>query len=88
MPSHSYAGLSQFSLLAQTYVSDYARVAPYYAGDFADPTARAAVAEHAAGHTRDRDLLVEVLLDQNAAWGIDEATKTNIERLLDPESVA
>ncbi|WP_456428386.1 bacillithiol biosynthesis cysteine-adding enzyme BshC [Rhodocaloribacter sp.] len=77
-----------FPALFEQYCADYDALAEYYAGDFRSAGARAEAAARAAAHPRDRDALVEVLLDQNARWGLDEATRANIEALRDPEAVA
>ncbi len=80
--------MQAFPALFTTYGTDFARVAPFYAGDWQDPTARADAAQQAAQHTRDRNTLADVLLAQNKRWGLDEATRAHIEALRDPASVA
>ncbi len=83
-----FAELPGFPALFQTYCTDYDALAPFFAGDFRQPAARADAARRAADHPRDRATLVEVLLDQNARWGMDAATRAHIEALRRPEAVA
>jgi bacillithiol biosynthesis cysteine-adding enzyme BshC len=84
----SFGALPAFSRLFQAYCTDYDALADFYAGDFRDPEARAEAADRAAARERDREALVEVLLDQNARWGLGEETRANIEALRDPGTVA
>jgi len=83
-----YTSLHSFPPLFQTYCTDYDAVASFYAGDFRSADARAEAARRAADHPRDRETLADILLDQNAAWGLDEKTRAHIEQLRDPASVA
>lgn len=80
--------LGAFPALFTTYCSDYAAVDAYYAGDFGDPEARAASAQRAAEHARDRDALADALLEQNEAWSPDDRVRRHVELLRDPEAVA
>ncbi len=77
-----------FSDLFATYCSDYDALARYYAGDFRSPDARAAAADRVADHARVRDAVADVLLEQNARWGLDDKTRAGIEALRDPRGVA
>ncbi|MDX1546450.1 MAG: bacillithiol biosynthesis cysteine-adding enzyme BshC [Rhodothermales bacterium] len=77
-----------FSSLFTTYCTDYDRLAAFYAGDWRSPEARRAAAERTAAHPRDHAALADVLLDQNARWGLDHATREHIEALRGGESVA
>lgn len=70
------------------YCTDYDAVSAYYAGDFRRPDARRAAAERAAAHPRDRDLLADVLLEQNEQWGLSETARENIAALREPTSAA
>ncbi len=83
-----FSALRPFSALFRQYCTDYTAVADFYAGDFRQPAARRDVAARVAAHPRDRDALADILLDQNAAWGLDDRTRRHIEALRDPESVA
>lgn len=80
--------MASFSALFECYTSRFDEVAPYYEGDYRDPSARARAAERAAAHPRDRAALVDALLQQNERWGLDAATRANIEALRDPDTVA
>lgn len=84
----SFETLSAFSDLFARYCTDYDSVATYYAGDFRSAEVRRSAARRAAEHSRDRDHLADVLLEQNEHWGLSEATRTHIEMLRNPESVA
>ena len=83
----SFDDLTAFSTLFRTYCTDYAALAPFYAGDYRTPAARIAAADRAAAVPRDRDTLADALLAQNERWGLDDATRRNIEALRDPEAV-
>ncbi len=62
----------------------------YYAHSPWEVEGRAEAARIAAEFPRDRDLLVDVLLEQNERWwgGEEEAVRANIEKLRDPASGA
>jgi bacillithiol biosynthesis cysteine-adding enzyme BshC len=83
-----FTALPGFSDLFTTYCSDYDRVADYYAGDWRDPADRHAAADRAAHYSRDRARLADILHEQNARWGLDEATSGHIEALRGEETVA
>ncbi len=76
-----------FSQLFQDYVNFSDSIAPFFAGDFRSLADLKQAAARTRDVPRDRDTLVEVLLDQNKRWGLQERTRDNIERLRDPESV-
>ncbi len=61
-------------------------VLAFYAHDPAGPLADAA--RIAADHAQHREAVADVLAEQNAAWGADEATLALVDRLRDPASVA
>lgn len=84
----AYTSLASFSDLFTAYCTDFEALSPYYAGDFRSAADRARIATQVAAHSRDRDTLFEVLLEQNEAWGLDAKTRANIEALRDPASVA
>ncbi|MFQ5569095.1 MAG: bacillithiol biosynthesis cysteine-adding enzyme BshC [Rhodothermales bacterium] len=83
-----FATMSAFSALFTTYCADYDRLAAFYEGDWQSVEARRNAADRAAAHTRDRETLVEVLLEQNERWGLDPATRAHIEALRTSEAVA
>ena len=64
-----------FSTLFSTYCTDYDRLAAFYAGDWRSPEARQQAADRAAAYPRDRNLLADVLLEQNERWGLDHVTQ-------------
>ncbi|MCH8962810.1 MAG: bacillithiol biosynthesis BshC [Bacteroidetes bacterium] len=70
-----------FPALFTTYCTDYDRLAAFYAGDWRRPEARRQAADRAAAHPRDRNLLADVLLEQNERWGLDHLTREHIEAL-------
>lgn len=84
----AYTTLASFSDLFTAYCTDSEALDPFYNGDFRQAADRARVATKVAEHTRDRNTLVDVLLAQNEAWGLDDKTRANIEALRDPASVA
>jgi bacillithiol biosynthesis cysteine-adding enzyme BshC len=84
----SLAGLDAFPDLFVDYCTDYDAVADFYAGDWQDPDARRTAADAAARRPADRDVLADVLLDQNERWGLGAATERHIETLRDPDSIA
>ncbi len=77
-----------FPELFKSYLTDYPSVAEFYPGDFRDPDVRRKAVEAAADFPRDRQRLVEILLDQNARWGPDEKVRSNIHSLLRTDSAA
>ena len=84
----SLSGLDAFPDLFVDYCTDYDAVSDFYAGDWQDPETRRTAAEAAARRPADRDVLADVLLDQNERWGLEAATERHIETLRDPESIA
>jgi len=84
----SLADLGAFPALFVDYCTNFEAVADFYAGDWQDPAARQKAAREAAQRPSDRDTLADVLLDQNERWGLDAATRSHIEALRDPESIA
>ena len=77
-----------FSTLFTTYCTDYDRLAAFYSGDWRSPEARRQAAARTAARPRDRNLLADVLLEQNERWGLDPTTRAHIEALRDAETVA
>ncbi len=84
----SPADLGAFSKLFVDYCTDFDAVADFYAGDWRAPAARREAADTAAHRPADREVLADVLLDQNERWGLDAPTRRNIDTLRKPESVA
>ena len=84
----SFGDFKSFSRLFRDYCERYDRLDDFFAGDYRNVEVRKQAAERAAGIERDRDTLVDVLLDQNEQWKLDTAVRANIEKLLDPDSVA
>ena len=83
-----FANLGAFPDLFVDYCTDFDAVADFYAGDWRDLGARHEAADAAARRPADREELADVLLDQNERWGLDAATRSHIEALRNPESVA
>lgn len=84
----SLADLGAFPDLFVDYCTDFDVLAEFYAGDWRAPAARREAANAAAQRPVDRDVLADVLLDQNERWGLDPATRRHVEALRDPETVA
>ncbi|HYE97104.1 MAG TPA: bacillithiol biosynthesis BshC, partial [Rubricoccaceae bacterium] len=76
------------SALFSAYADGDPRALAFYAHDPWDAGARAEAAHRAAAHPRDRATLADVLAEQQARWGADEAARANAERLREPESAA
>jgi len=83
-----FADLGAFPDLFVDYCTHYDAVADFYAGDWRDLDTRREAADAAARRPTDRDELADVLLDQNERWGLDAATRSHIDALRDPESIA
>jgi len=84
----SPSDLGAFPDLFVDYCTRFDAVADFYSGDWRDRSARREAAEAAAQRPANRDTLADVLLDQNEQWGLDAATRSHIEALRDPESLA
>ena len=82
----SFSQLDGFPALFQDYCSRFEAVAEFFSGNFRDPEARRGAVERTLAKPRDRETLVEVLLEQNERWGLDERTRQNIEALRRPDS--
>lgn len=82
-----FAAFDSFTPLFRDYCTRYDAVSEYYAGDFREPAERKKAAERALTVERDRDTLADVLLEQNAHWGMDDAVRANIESLRRADSV-
>ncbi len=80
--------LGAFPNLFVDYCTRFDAVADFYAGDWDDVSDRREAADEAARRPADRDALAGVLLDQNERWSLDAATRSHIEALRDPETIA
>ncbi|NNE45149.1 MAG: bacillithiol biosynthesis cysteine-adding enzyme BshC [Rhodothermales bacterium] len=83
-----FSTLPGFNRLFTDYCEEFDRVSRYFAVDYRDPVRLQAHCDRVLSIERDRDLLVNVLLEQNEQWGLDEATRLNIESLANQDSVA
>ena len=83
-----FADLGAFPDLFVDYCTHFDAVTDFYAGDWQDLSARREAADAAARRPVDRDALADTLFDQNGRWGLDATTRSHIEALRDPESVA
>ena len=79
--------LAAFSKLFTDYARFAPQIAPFFAGDYRDPSAFESQVHKTLDISRDRNLLADVLLDQNSKWGLDDAVHRNIEHLRDSNSV-
>ena len=83
-----FARMQGFPALFATYCTNYDRLAAFYNGDWRSPDAHRHAADRAAAQPRDRDLLADVLLEQNERWGLDHITREHIEALRASETVS
>ncbi|ARA94641.1 bacillithiol biosynthesis cysteine-adding enzyme BshC [Rhodothermaceae bacterium RA] len=84
----AFPAMRSFPALFVDYCTRYEALAAFYNGDFRDPAARRTAADRAEAYDRDRSRLADVLLDQNARWGLDEPTRAHIEALRGSETIA
>ncbi len=77
-----------FTKLFVDYCTDFRKLAPFYAADFRDPNGYGEIADHILGYRRDQTLLADTLLLQNEKWGLDDATRENINRLRRDDALA
>ena len=77
-----------FSTLFADYINDFQKVKRYYASDFHSMSTIAAHIEKIHGQARHRALLVEVLEEQNRAFGSSSLTHDNIRKLADENTFA
>ncbi len=80
--------IDTFSRLFASYCREPDSLSDYFSGDFRNDDHLRRSADAAAGVYRDRKTLVEVLLQQNEAWDLNEPARRQIERLAAPNSVA
>ena len=78
--------LNAFSALSRAYTQFDDRIAPFYAGDYRDDEAHINAVRATLSVKRDREVLADVLLEQNEKWGADEAVRENIEALRSPKT--
>ena len=83
-----FSNLSGFGSLFQAYTADFDSIRQFYNRDWRDPQSIASAVTDAAAYPRDRETLVEIILEQNNRWHAQDGTLRNIERLADPRSVA
>ena len=83
----SFSEFESFSRLFRDYCERYEVLHDFFAGDYRLADERKRAADRAAGLERDREKLADVLLHQNEQWLLDDAVRSNIEQLRDPESV-
>jgi bacillithiol biosynthesis cysteine-adding enzyme BshC len=83
----SFSEFESFSRLFRDYCERYEVLQDFFAGDYRLADQRKRAADRTAGIDRDRETLADVLLRQNEQWLLDEAVRSNIEQLRDPESV-
>ena len=83
-----FSDFKSFSRLFSTYAGEFDPLASFFAGDFRDPRQRGQIALQVADQFELREELVEILTGQNERFGAGDATHRNIQRLLDPTSVA
>ena len=74
--------------LALDYAFNYARVAPFFAGDPAQPESWAAQVARQRAHVRPRAELTAIIAAQQARREAPEAARAAARRLADPASVA
>ena len=79
--------LAAFSRLFSEYTQYSDTISPFFNGDFRSPSSFESAAQRTLQLDRNRDLIADVLLDQNAQWGLDEKVQRNIERLRQNDSV-
>ena len=85
---HPFQELGNFSPLFTDYLAFAPEIASFFEGDFRHTASFDRAAQQTLEVRRDRDTLADVLLDQNTRWGLDEQTRSQIERLRQPDSVA
>ena len=79
-----YWGMKGVSRLFATYVTDYDRLAPYYAGDWREDRSYEAVAQSLTASPINRTVLADVLEEQNRGWNNGRLAS----QLRDPRSLA
>lgn len=83
-----FSSMNGFSRLFRDYCDDFERVSNYYACDYRTLDSIAGHSKAVNAFDRDRDLLADTLLSQNEEWGLDDATRDNIECLRQDSSLA
>ncbi len=83
-----FSELPGFSRLFTDYCENFDRLRPHFAADYSDADARPDEIARILTRPRDRQLLAEVLLEQNENWALDDRTREHIELLSSPRSAA
>ena len=84
----SFRSMPGFTRLFADYCEAFERVSDFYAADYRDLQVISGRFEEVDTLGRDRSLLVETLLSQNEAWGLDDVTRSHIEVLGESSSFA
>ena len=79
--------LAAFSNLFIDYSNFTPQLAPFFEGDYRNTSSFEQQALKTLNIPRDRDLLADILLEQNSRWGLDEKVRHNIEQLRSDNSV-
>ena len=80
--------LGTFSTLFSHYTTFHPSLSGNYSGDFRSDDAFRKQAELSLSYPRNRDVLADVLLEQNTRWGLDPSVEHNIELLRRDDSLA
>ena len=83
-----FEGVGRFSSLFRNYCTNYEALADFFAGDYRRPDVRVEAVGRTVAFGRDRETLADVLLRQNARWGLTDPVRTHVEALRDPDSAA
>lgn len=79
-----YSGIKGVSRIFSTYIAEYSALSEYYAGDWRQDHSYESVATQLTKNPVDRQVLVDVLVEQNARW----ENGTLATQLRDPDSLA
>ena len=79
--------LASFSRLFSQYTRYADDISPFFNGDFRKPASFETATQRTLQIDRNRDLIADVLLDQNTRWGLDAEVEKNIERLRQDNAV-
>ena len=83
-----FSTLSSFSRLFRDYTESPAALAPFFNGDYRDPSALKHSCKVAASTHPDRSALVAAMRNQAASFGVADASSHLIDTLADPASSA
>ena len=84
----SFSSFKSFPALFRDYCADYSKLSEFFSGDFQDAAARRSAVSRTLSVDRDRETLADVLVEQNARWGMSERARANIETLRRDDSAA